>query len=190
MDLLGHSVAGDTAMLYAARHPRRLQRLVLLTPDLQAVGVKVTDQEWLAAIRRRAGEPWYAKAYAAMMALDASEDTPHNRRMAAPLLYGRWDDAAASHAAADVQQRARQAAVHFATDGAFDPARTRAALTQVTTPVLVYAGELDLTPTPRLAELAALFPRSELVVQPGAGHFPWLDDPAWFVGAVERLLGA
>jgi pimeloyl-ACP methyl ester carboxylesterase len=60
----------------------------------------------------------------------------------------------------------------------------------VTAPVLVYAGELDLTPTPRLAELAALFPRGQLVVQPGAGHFPWLDDPAWFVGAVARFLGA
>jgi hypothetical protein len=68
-------------------------------------------------LKWRAGEPWYAKAYAAMMALDAGEDTPHNRRMAAPLLYGRWDDAIAAHAAADVQQRARQAAVHLATDG-------------------------------------------------------------------------
>jgi pimeloyl-ACP methyl ester carboxylesterase len=47
-----------------------------------------------------------------------------------------------------------------------------------------------LTPTPRLAELAALFPRGQLVVQPGAGHFPWLDDPAWFVGQSPRFLGA
>jgi pimeloyl-ACP methyl ester carboxylesterase len=25
------------------------------------------------------------------------------------------------------------------------------------------------------------FPRTVLAVQPGAGHFPWLDDPTWFV---------
>jgi pimeloyl-ACP methyl ester carboxylesterase len=191
LELLGHSAAANTATLYAARHPNRLDRLVLLTPGLRAVGIEVTEEEWLAAIRRRSGEPWYAEAYAALMAWDAGEDTPDNRRTAAPFSYGRWDDQIAAHAAADVQQRAVPAAVHFAADGAFDPERTRAALREVTAPVLVYAGELDPAPTPRQAgELAALFPRGDLVVQPGAGHFPWLDDPAWFVGAVARFLAA
>jgi len=37
----------------------------------------------------------------------------------------------------------------------------------------------------RAAEYAALFPSAELVVQPGAGHYPWLDDPQAFVRAVE-----
>lgn len=55
--------------------------------------------------------------------------------------------------------------------------------------MLVYAGAVDLSPTPRRAgALAGLFPRGELVVQPGAGHYPWLDDPAWFVEAVTRFL--
>jgi pimeloyl-ACP methyl ester carboxylesterase len=191
LDLLGHSAAANTATLYAARHPNRLDRLVLLTPGLRAVGIEVTEEEWLAAIRRRSGESWYAEAYAALMAWDAGEDTPDNRRKAAPFSYGRWDDEIAAHVAADVQQRTAPAAVHFAADGAFDPERTRAALREVTAPVLVCAGELDPAPTPRQAgELAALFPRSDLVVQPGAGHFPWLDDPAWFVEAVARFLAA
>jgi pimeloyl-ACP methyl ester carboxylesterase len=191
LDLLGHSAAGNTATLYAARHPHRLDRLVLLTPGLRAVGIELTEDEWLAAIRRRSGEPWYADAYAALMAWDAGEDTPHNRSKAAPLFYGRWDDEIAAHAATDLRQRAAPAAVHFADDGAFDPERTRAALREVAAPVLVYAGELDPAPTPRQAgELAALFPRGDLVVQPGGGHFPWLDDPAWFVEAVARFLAA
>jgi pimeloyl-ACP methyl ester carboxylesterase len=191
LDLLGHSAAGNTATLYAARHPHRLDRLILLTPGLRAVGIELTEDEWLAAIRRRAGEPWYADAYAALMAWDAGEDTAHNRSKAAPLFYGRWDDEIAAHAASDVGQRTAPAAVHFADDGAFDPEQTRAALTEVTAPVLVYAGELDPAPAPRQAgELAALFPRGDLVVQPGAGHFPWLDDPAWFVEAVVRFLAA
>jgi proline iminopeptidase len=191
LELLGHSAAANTATLYAARHPNRLDRLVLLTPGLRAVGIEVTEEEWLAAIRRRSGEPWYAEAYAALMAWDAGEDTPDNRRTAAPLFYGRWDDQIAAHAAAALRQRAVPAAVHFAADGAFDPEPTRAALRELTAPVLVYAGELDPAPTPRRAgELAALFPRGDLVVQPGAGHFPWLDDPAWFVEAVARFLAA
>jgi proline iminopeptidase len=159
LDLLGHSAAGNTATLYAARHPHHLDRLILLTPGLRAVGIELTEDEWLAAIRRRSGEPWYADAYAALMAWDAGEDTPHNRGKAAPLFYGRWDDEIAAHAASTVEQRAPEAAVHFAADGAFDPERTRAALMEVTAPVLVYAGELDPAPTPRRAgELAALFP--------------------------------
>jgi pimeloyl-ACP methyl ester carboxylesterase len=41
---------------------------------------------------------------------------------------------------------------------------------------------------PATAEVAALFPRAELVVQAGAGHFPWLDDPERFVAATEAFL--
>jgi pimeloyl-ACP methyl ester carboxylesterase len=33
-----------------------------------------------------------------------------------------------------------------------------------------------------------LFPKAELTVQPGAGHFPWLDDPVRFSGTVETFL--
>ena len=47
------------------------------------------------------------------------------------------------------------------------------------------AGELDLSPTPeQAAEAAALFPAAEVVVQPAAAHFPWVDDPAWFSAAL------
>jgi pimeloyl-ACP methyl ester carboxylesterase len=58
----------------------------------------------------------------------------------------------------------------------------------VTAPVVVYAGEHDLAR--QAGDPAALFPRGDLAVQPSAGHFPWLDDPAWFVAAVARLLTA
>ncbi|MBZ9644128.1 alpha/beta fold hydrolase, partial [Streptomyces sp. PSKA30] len=37
-------------------------------------------------------------------------------------------------------------------------------------------------PRPELARRAAdVFPNAEFTVQPGAGHFPWLDDPQRFV---------
>ena len=38
------------------------------------------------------------------------------------------------------------------------------------------------------AEFAGLFPRAKLVVQPGAGHYPWLDDGGWFTAAVAGFL--
>ncbi len=77
----------------------------------------------------------------------------------------------------------------YASEGAFDPAATRAALARFAAPVLVLAGEVDLnSPPPATAEFAGLFPHTELVVQPGAGHFPWLDDPARFTATAEAFL--
>jgi pimeloyl-ACP methyl ester carboxylesterase len=57
MDLLGHSAAGDLAVLYAAAHPQRVAQLILLTPGLRAVGLEESDEQWRAALARRSGEP-------------------------------------------------------------------------------------------------------------------------------------
>lgn len=40
------------------------------------------------------------------------------------------------------------------------------------------------------AALAALLTASPLTVQPGAGHFPWVDDPRAFAASVEEFLAA
>jgi pimeloyl-ACP methyl ester carboxylesterase len=56
-------------------------------------------------------------------------------------------------------------------------------------PVLIIAGEYDVVlPPPRARQYAMLFPAAETVVQPRAGHFPWLDDPVRFADAVVRFL--
>ena len=71
VDLLGHSAAADLATLYAAAHPERVARLILLTPGLRALGVEETDEQWRAALARRSGEPWYAGALAALEKAEA-----------------------------------------------------------------------------------------------------------------------
>ncbi len=51
------------------------------------------------------------------------------------------------------------------------------------------AGQTDLNTVPGVvAEYAELFPNAEFVIQPGAGHFPWLDDPDRFVAATATFL--
>jgi len=56
--------------------------------------------------------------------------------------------------------------------------------------VLVYAGELDVSPTPATAAAGArLFPNATVTIQPDAAHFPWLDDPAFFTAAITSFLG-
>ncbi|MFB7084389.1 alpha/beta fold hydrolase [Streptomyces sp. NPDC056296] len=65
----------------------------------------------------------------------------------------------------------------------------RAALARCAARVLVLAGELDGGPRPELARRCAdVFPHAEVAVQPGAGHYPWLDDPRWFVRRVVAFV--
>ncbi|WP_418955394.1 alpha/beta fold hydrolase [Streptomyces tritici] len=188
MDLLAHSAGGNLATLYAAAHPERLSSLVLVTPGLRAVGITVSDEEWDEATAVFEDQPWYAETRAALDALGPGSSLADVYAAAAPLAYGRWDDAARAHDAAG--RFNWEAAAAFYEDGAFEPRATRAALAAVTAPVLVLAGAYDGGPTPaRAAEATALFPRGELVVQPGGGHFPWVDDPAAFRRAVAAFLG-
>jgi len=189
MDLLGHSAAGDLALLYTARYPERISRLILANPGLSSAGLEVTDDEFLAQAERRSAEPWFADAKAALLAAFAGDESAENARRYRPFLYGRWDEAARAHDAARAEQQTPAVAAGYYADGAFVPAETRTRLGKVTAPVLVLAGELDLSPTPELAvEAAVLFPAAELSVQPGAAHFPWLDDPLWFTTALADFL--
>jgi pimeloyl-ACP methyl ester carboxylesterase len=50
-------------------------------------------------------------------------------------------------------------------------------------------GEVEIGPTPELvAEAVALFPGWQMTVQPDAGHYPWLDDPALFRATLLSFL--
>ncbi|MGW0628867.1 alpha/beta fold hydrolase [Streptomyces sp. NPDC002758] len=188
MDLLAHSAGGSLAMLYAARYPERVRRLALITANPSALGMRATAEDRLAAARLRAGEPWFEKALPAFEAWLAGRGEFDLAFV--PFFYGRWDHVAATHdAAADAQTNDEAGDVYFS-DGAFTPDTTRAALSHFAAPVLVYAGELDGNPGPDLARRTAdAFPHAELVVQPGAAHYPWLDDPEWFVRRVVAFLG-
>lgn len=77
----------------------------------------------------------------------------------------------------------------FGGPGAFAPEATRAALARFGSPVLLLAGEVDpAAPAGALAEFTSLFPTAGLVVQPEAGHFPWLDDADRFVSTTAAFL--
>ncbi|GGT16118.1 hypothetical protein GCM10010222_67600 [Streptomyces tanashiensis] len=189
IDLLGHSAAGNLAVLYAAAHPERIRSLVLVTSAARALGVESTDEEWDKAVEVFADLPWYPEARAALDA--AGPDTPLRRlyELVAPFAYGRWDAAAQEHAAANGRETNWAAAPAYHGEGAYDPETTRRAIGALTEPVLILAGAYDGSPTPaQAAEAATRFPHAELVVQPGAGHFPWVDDAEAFVRQVAAFL--
>lgn len=187
MDLLAHSAGGSLAMLYAARYPERVARLALITATPWALGMPATAEGRLAAARLRKDEPWFEGAYPAFGAWLAG--TGDFDQVFDPFFYGRWDAVSEEHAAlADEQCNDEAAGLYFA-EGAFDPPATRAGLAGLTAPVLVLAGELDGGPRPELARsFADVFRNAEWAVQPGAGHYPWLDDPEWFVRRTAAFL--
>lgn len=188
-DLLGHSAGASLAVGYAARYPERLRRLALIAPSPRAIGLSLPVAERRRIMARRAGEPWFGAAAAAYESIAARTATSADWAAIAPMYYGRWDDAARLHQAAESRQRNGAAARVFNSAGAFEPEATRAALGEVTVPVLVVAGELDWILSPAVAvEFAGLFPDGRVVALAGAGHYPWLDDAGAFVSAVGGFL--
>ncbi|MDT0343793.1 alpha/beta fold hydrolase [Streptomyces litchfieldiae] len=190
MDVLAHSAGANVAARYAERHPERVGRLALITPSVMAVGITVPGETRRETALLRRDEPWFPAAFAALEAVVAGRATDESWQAIAPFFYGRWDKAARAHRAAEEGRKNDEAAAVFGAEGAFDPDTTRAALARFASPVLVLAGEFDLnSPPPAMTELAGLFPHARLVVQPGAGHFPWLDDADRFVAAIAAFLG-
>ncbi|WP_210592937.1 alpha/beta fold hydrolase [Streptomyces sp. GESEQ-35] len=187
MDLLAHSAGGALATRYAARYPERVSRLALISAAPRAIGMPPTAADRLEAARLRKDEPWFAGAFPAFEAWlgGAGDFDP----AFVPFFYGRWDHVARAHAAREEDETNDEAADLYGADGAYDPPATRAALTRLAAPVLLYAGELDGGPRPALVRRAAgAFPNAEWAVQPGAGHYPWLDDPEFFVRRVAAFL--
>jgi proline iminopeptidase len=187
IDLLAHSAGTNLAILYALRHPAHIGRLLLIAPSLFAAGIAVSAEMRLAVARLRQDEPWFPGAYAALEAIAAGRGT--DWPAIAPLRHGRWDADAEAFEAAMEAQTNQEAAEIFAADGVFDPAAVRAGLAAHRRPVLLLAGEFDVnSPPPAVAELAALPAAGTLVVQPGAGHNPWRDDPERFTATVTAFL--
>ncbi|MEU0089816.1 alpha/beta fold hydrolase [Kribbella sp. NPDC006257] len=191
LDLLAHSGGTNLAQRYLEDHADRVGKLALITPSAMAAGIDVPGEIRAEIAALRSHEPWYAEASTALKALMAGEATADTMNAIAPFSYGRWDATTQAHHAAQAGHRNTAAFATFVSEGAFDPPATRAALSTFPNPVLVLAGEYDLNSPPQaVAELADLFPDPRYVVQPGAGHYPWLDNPAGFVATLTAFLDA
>jgi pimeloyl-ACP methyl ester carboxylesterase len=189
IDLLGHSAGGSLAVLYVARYPGRVGRLALINPSPLPVGLEITDRDRRELAELREAEPWFTDAFAAFERIWSGEATAADWRAIEPFKHGRWDARRQAQLGRDASQKNAEAAAVYYSTGALHPHATRSALAHLRAPVLLVTGEYDVSlPAKRAAEYAGLFPQAELAVQPSGGHYPWLDDPRWFVQTLTAFL--
>lgn len=192
VDLIAHSAGCFVALAYAAKHPERLGRVVLVTPSAKPFGDVDGD---IAAIRAgRSGEPWYAEAAAAEAELELMP--PRMRQRFDPALrvfgYARWDERAQAHADSTDRQMSMRAMAAFIPDPeSAAELNLVERLRDVAAPVLIVVGSLDGMTGVKAGHLIAdMLPDATVVELPGAAHYPWIDTPESFRGAVLSFLEA
>jgi pimeloyl-ACP methyl ester carboxylesterase len=191
IDVLAHSAGCFVALVYAARYPERLSRLILVTPSASGFGDIGDDIERIRA--SRSGEPWYPEA--AEIEAEVALLPPHRRNRVDRGLrvfgYGRWDDRAKAHAASTDGQMSLRATAAFSAEAyrAEKGQTLLEALRELTSPVLVITGDRDgITGAKAGHIVAGLMPNASVAEVRGAAHYPWVDTPAEFREIVTNWL--
>jgi proline iminopeptidase len=192
VDVLGHSSGSLVAQAYAAKYADRLGKLVLVAPGPQLYGRAAQDTD--AILAGRAAEPWHGQvveARARLMSLGPA--TSPDELLAVledctPGAYGRWEPRQQKHAATQSAQFALAAWLGFNASGDV-LAGIVEGLGAVSSPVLVTTGDRDAQTGVQIGDyVAGLFPNAEHVTVSGAGHYPWVDEPALFTDVVLDFL--
>jgi proline-specific peptidase len=188
--ILGHSLGGHVAYLYASRHPERVESLILVD-----VGPPLTEE-----LARRLGSAMHAQRTAdddaalqrigtspAFEAREpkATEDYILNiyapffrdRRTIPTIDLGFTEITAAN--VGDYEERL------VATLPEQDPMDR---LSEISCPTLVIHGEVDPIPLEFSRTLADRIPGAELAIIPGGSHFPFIEDRDAFMLAVREFL--
>ena len=185
--VVGHSLGGGIAMQFAYQFPERLDRLVFVDSGglgeevslaLRAAtlpGAEVVLPLLFGVVPRRAGRT--VGAVLSRLGVRASANT---RGLA---------EGVESLGSAE----ARRAFVHTAR-GVIDPlgqridARDRLYLSKDVPTMLVWGDRDPIIPVRHGRGAHELMPHSRFEVLPGAGHFPFNDDPDWFVRTLTDFI--
>ena len=190
-DLLGFSHGGIVAIAYAAAHPQRVRRLLLV--DTVATWGDEEEAALARAIETRSGEPWFPVAQQAIEeeqagGFSSAEELIANLRRQIPLYFHRWEgnEQAGLELAEDFTQ---SEPLHQFNTSEFPTLDLRDRLGTVEAPALVVVGDDDFMCGPVCAEaIAGTLSDASLVTIPDSGHFVYVEQPEAFRAAVTDFL--
>jgi len=185
IDLFGHSAGGFMSMLYAATWPRRVGKLVLC-----GTAARFSDESrkvFERFLAERENDPRFADAVAARREReeDPPEDDEELARLAVrgmPLLFGRYGEAEQAFLEQALAESGSYhiPALRYFNERVAPTFDLRPLLGRIEAPTLVITGEFDPWGAGAATELESDLRNARVVVLPGIGHMPWIEDPESF----------
>ena len=194
LDLLGHSHGGVIAMAYASRYPERVDRLILASTLARFAQEQAAAME--DGMQKRAGEPWYEDARAALEveqegSFSTDEELADLAFREFRFYFGTFDDTAAAYLDTLRAEIPNGDALRLFNEEIFGQFDLRPELGAITAKTLVIAGEDDFITGPVCAhEIAAAVAGAREVLLPDTGHFIFLENPTGFRAAVVEHLAS
>ena len=191
VDLLGFSHGGCVAIAYAAAHPGRVRRLLLV--DTLAVWGEEAEAAMQRGVEARSGESWFADAAKAIEEEQAGEfasaaELIANLRRQIPLYFHRWagNEQTGRDLAADF---AEAKPLHYFNTVEFPTLDLREELRSIEAPTLVVVGDDDFICGPACADsIVRELSNGQLVTIPEAGHLVYVEQPEAFRAALTAFL--
>jgi proline iminopeptidase len=193
ISLLGHSHGGVVSIEYAARHPERVERLILASTLVRFAPEHQRALE--AGMAARRGEPWYADAAAALEAEEAGdfasdEELSELSQRELPFYFAHYGDVEQAYVEDLRAETPNADTLRFFNQEIFPAFDLRPQLARIEAPTLVITGEEDFITGPVCAdEIAAGISGAEKVILPGIGHFVFVEGPEAWRDAVLAFLG-
>ncbi len=164
--IVGHSMSGKVAQLFASRRPRGLESLVLVAPS----PMQFSDEQ-------RAG---MAKIYDTRESIAWALDNVLTAKALSPALR--------EQVIVDSLGGAPQAKVARPLGGMIED--ITADVSSIDVPVLVIAGERDQVDQPATLqrELLPRIPHARMLVLPGTGHLSPLENPSAVAASIRQFM--